>query len=415
MASRESPVASRQSTACRDCHNVMFRTPSSVLAIALLAAGCSRVPATPSAPAIAFNTSDPQHAFVEVTGLSAADRTALTRARLTSDEWSAVFRVVVKADGPGSAGELPAVAGRYGVDDSVRFIPLFPLDPGREYEVVFDPSRVARTAIVRVPAARAVVALPPGLEIPSTVVTDVYPSGDVIPENQLRMYVQFSKQMGQDSGFNHVALFDRNGDELVDAMLPLDTELWSADRTRYTILFDPGRVKRAILPNREMGRALRKGESVTLVIKRSWRDGQGQPLESEYRKQYHVVSAIERPLDTSEWRVIAPSAATRDRLAMTFPSALDRALLERSLSVTRSGVALAGQWHIEQGETRCQFVPRDSWQPGDHAIVVSPVLEDVSGNRIGRAFEVMSPGEAVPPESSRPTLVPFRVPPATNR
>jgi hypothetical protein len=57
----------------------------------------------------------------------------------------------------------------------------------------------------------------------------------------------------------------------------------------------------------------------------------------------------------------------------------------------------------------------DKWQPGDHAIVVSPVLEDVSGNRIGRAFEVMSPGEAVLPESSRPTLVPFRVPPATNR
>ena len=30
------------------------------------------------------------------------------------------------------------------------------------------------------------------------------------------------------------------------------------------------------------------------------------------------------------------------------------------------------------------------------------ILEDLAGNRIGRAFEVMSKGDAVPPESSMP-------------
>jgi hypothetical protein len=38
---------------------------------------------------------------------------------------------------------------------------------------------------------------------------------------------------------------------------------------------------------------------------------------------------------------------------------------------------------------------------------VEPVLEDVAGNRIGRAFEVLSRGDAVPPESSLPVFVPF--------
>ncbi len=31
-------------------------------------------------------------------------------------------------------------------------------------------------------------------------------------------------------------------------------DLWNEDRTRFTVLYDPGRVKRGILPNEEMGR-----------------------------------------------------------------------------------------------------------------------------------------------------------------
>ena len=257
MASRESPVARRQSIASRNPRraasrqsrvssrdNVMFRSLSSVLAIALLAAGCSRVPATPSSPAIAFNTSDPQHAFVEVTGLSAADRTALTAARLTSDEWSAVFRVVVKADGPGFAGDLPGVAGRYGVDDSVRFVPLFPLDPGR---VVRSRVRsVTGRAHRDCPRARRArccrAAAGPG-ESRSTVVTDVYPSGDVIPENQLRMVraVFEADGAGQRVQPRRSVRQERGRARRRDAAARHRALERRPDG--YTILFDPGRVE----------------------------------------------------------------------------------------------------------------------------------------------------------------------------
>jgi len=40
---------------------------------------------------------------------------------------------------------------------------------------------------------------------------------------------------------------------------------------------------------------------------------------------------------------------------------------------------------------------------------VEPVLEDLAGNRIGRAFEVLSRGDAVPAENAVPVLVPFIV------
>jgi hypothetical protein len=154
---------------------------------------------------------------------------------------------------------------------------------------------------------------------------------------------------------------------------------------------------------------LRRGETITLVVSRRWPDGRGQPLKSDYRKTFRVGPPIERPLDVAEWRIAAAPAATREPLTITFPAALDRALLERGLSIARGGATVAGEWRIEAGETRSAFVPTEPWQPGEHTIVVLPILEDVSGNRIGRAFEVLSPGEAVPPESSQPTSVPFRI------
>ena len=33
-------------------------------------------------------------------------------------------------------------------------------------------------------------------------------------------------------------------------------------------------------------------------------------------------------------------------------------------------------------------MPRQPWSAGEYALVVEKVLEDVSGNRVGRAFEV---------------------------
>ena len=387
----------------------MARVTCCVIAIAVTAAACSRAPSSDSSPAIRLDTTDPQQAVIEVSGLSRRDLSALLELDFTPDEWSVALRVAVKTGGAHPEADLPAVAGQYAVGDSIRFIPSFPLDPGREYDVSFDPSKVLRVKMPRLPASHAVVSLPRVVHTPSTVVTAVYPSGDVILENQLRMYVQFSGPMGQQGGLDHITLLDKAGHELVDAMLPLDTELWNSERTRYTVILDPGRVKREILPNRLMGRPLRRGERITLVVRKDWLDGLGVPLKSEFKRDYRVGPAIERPLNPAEWRIASPPAGTRDALTITFPAPLDHALLGRALGVSRAGAVVPGELRIEAGETRCVFVPRDPWQAGEHAIIALPILEDLAGNRIGRAFEMRSPGDAVPSESGQPTSVPFHV------
>jgi hypothetical protein len=382
---------------------------------AAVAAGCAGAASPPSSPAIHLDTTDRRQAVVEVGGISRRDLSALAMLELTEGEWAEMLRVTVSSPDHSGGASLPAVAGRYAVGGSIRFTPSFPLDPGRRYEVSFDTSRLVRAGVPLMPAAQAVVGLPALTRTSTTVVTAVYPSGGVIPENQLRMYVHFSGPMGQQGGLDHIVLVDREGREIPDALLPLDTELWNGDRTRYTVLFDPGRVKREILPNRSMGRPLAAGETITLIVKADWPDATGAPLKAEFRREYQVGPEDEKPLNTTAWRIAAPSAGTREALIVTFPEPLDHALLQRALAVARDGTAVPGQLEVAAGETRWSFVPRDPWQTGPHALVVLPILEDLAGNRMGRAFEVRSPGDAVPAEDARPTSIPFQVPPTSAR
>jgi hypothetical protein len=223
------------------------------------------------------------------------------------------------------------------------------------------------------------------------------------------MYLHFSAPMDWRSGYDHLLLLDDRGQEVVDAFLPLDADFWNDDRTRYTVFFDPGRVKRGILPNKQMGRALEAGRRYTLVVKRDWRDGHGLPLKEEFRREFRAGPAIERPLTTARWQLAVPAAGTREPLSVTFPDALDHGLLRRALGVARNGKMIEADVAIESRETRWLLTPRDPWTPGDYQLVAFSFLEDLAGNRIGRAFEVDNFERTDITAEPEKTTLPFRV------
>ena len=361
-----------------------------LLLLALLAnvAACAGQAARP--PAITLNTSVSGGGAVDVIGVPADTLQALKRAELSQEAWTAILRVSVRPSGNAASSEAqPAILGKYAIEgDTIRFVPAFPFDPGRQYDVVFDSAAAPgsdgddRTRIADT------LSLPADRREPSTVVTQIYPTARVLPENQLRLYVHFSGPMGFRGGVDQVALVDDAGREVVDPFLPLDTEFWNGDRTRYTLFLDPGRVKRGILPNQEMGRALVPGRRYTLIVKDGWRDAHGLPLKSEFRQEFRVGPAIERPLTMKSWTIDVPAGGTRAPLTVTFPEALDHGLLLRAMGVARGGSMIDGEIGVERGETRWIFTPREPWQPGDHELVALSFLEDLAGNRIGRAFEV---------------------------
>ena len=273
--------------------------------------------------------------------------------------------------------------------------------------MVFDPSRLperlsrlngaawTRTldVTVREPA--------PDLQ-PTTAVVQVYPTAEVLPENLLRLYVYFSAPMGMKGGADYIRLLDEDGHVVDDPFLPLDLALWNADRTRYTLLFDPGRVKRGILPNEQMGRSIVTGRAYTLVIDREWRDASGLPLIEPFSRRFSVGPPENRGIDPSEWQVATPVAGTRDPLVVSFRRPLDYALLQRALVVTTAdGERVDGEIETEVAETRWILTPREPWRTSTYHLTARPVLEDPAGNRVGRPFEVaLSERTARPGEAS---------------
>lgn len=343
----------------------------------LLAAACTgAAPASEPVIHLVANATDPAASYVEVTGIDPDTRKAARRLNPTSDDWERILNVrVLHPEGGASA---TPVAGRYAsAENALRFTPLFPFDPGRQYEV-------------RYHLIRKTVALPAAAPSAPTYVTDVFPSADRVPENQLRMYIHFSAPMGRRGGVEHVRLLDESGREVADPFLPLDAEFWNADRTRYTLFFDPGRQKRGILPNREMGRSLIVKRSYTLVVDREWIDGHGKSLGQTFTRKFRVGPPALRPLDYTKWRVTPPAQGTRDPLSVEFPEPLDHGLLLRAIGVRRDGQPVVGNVRVEAHETRWIMTPSDAWRPGRYELIALSILEDVAGNRIGRAFEVVT-------------------------
>src|SRR5262249_39363820 len=151
--------------------------------------------------------------------------------------------------------------------------------------------------------------------------------------------------------------------------------------TRYTLFLDPGRVKRGIRPNEQMGRPLRAGRAYALVIDSAWRDANGLPLAKSFRHEFRAGPALEQGIDLKSWRVAPPRAGTRDTLVVPFAQSLDHGLLQRAIGVERGAAQpVPGDISIGRAELQWLFVPREAWKAGEHRLVILPILEDVAGN-----------------------------------
>lgn len=322
----------------------------------------------------------------EVVGLTPADLDQLKKADPEPARWQEFFAVYVVLDKEDK--DQSAVLGSYRVADGVvRFEPRFPLVPGVRYRAVCRPARLAGRAGGE--DVRNVFELPKPKPAEPTVVRHVYPSRDKLPENQLKFYLHFSAPMSRREAYQHIQLLDEKGKPVDLPFLELDEELWDPDGKRFTLFFDPGRIKRGLKPREEVGPALIEGKNYTLVIDRKWADAQGNPLKETHRKSFRVLAPDDTPPDPRTWKVEPPLAGRAAPLTVRFGKPLDHALLQRLLWVTDAqGKQMTGKVQVTEEETCWQFTPDRPWQAGAYDLVADTTLEDLAGNSIGRPFEV---------------------------
>jgi hypothetical protein len=291
----------------------------------------------------------------------------LRGSQLPPERWREAFVVTVD-------GNATPLLGAYRADgDALIFKPRFPFQAGLKYRVTLR-AEPPVSATFEIPAARGA---PPHVE-------RVFPSAGLLPENQLKMYVHFSAPMSRGEAYRRVRLLDGKGKEVELAFLEIEQELWDPSGRRLTLLFDPGRIKRGLVPHNEVGPALKPGGRYVLVVEPGWPDATGTPAVEPFRKEFTVTDADREPPDPAQWKIAAPRAGTRDPLVVDFPDPLDHALLNSLLTVE----GMQGEIAVGRDEMRWHFTPEQPWEAREYRLALDTALEDLAGNRIGRPFDV---------------------------
>jgi hypothetical protein len=329
-------------------------------------------------------------ATVVVTGLSENDLEELTRSNWKQEQWTALFSVCVDSPQLKEKSQPPPVIGSYRIESkALIFEPRFPLSAGVRFRAVFEPGRLPSSNQPKAKAVAAHFTTPKAHSTPTTIVERVYPTSNVLPENQLKFYIHFSAPMSKGDAYHHIHLLGPGGREVELPFLRLEEELWNRNQTRFTLFFDPGRIKRGLKPREEAGPALEEGKSYLLVIDKDWVDSEGNPLKESFRKSFRAGPPDDNPIDPKNWKLQPPAAGSLTPLHVIFPKPLDHALLERVIWVTdAAGHKLEGRVAVTEKETHWSFTPKQTWQPGAYHLAADTALEDLAGNSIGRPFEV---------------------------
>jgi hypothetical protein len=303
-----------------------------------------------------------------------------------SSEAPALALVVYAAD-----ADSPMLGTYSQEGDTLVFRPRFPLSSGISYRAVFPDGTFVVHTLAATPTAR---------------VEHVYPSASVLPANELKLYIYFSAPMSRGEAWKHIHLLDDAGKPVPLAFLELDQELWDPGNRRLTVLFDPGRIKRGLVPTNEIGPPIVEGKHYKLAIDRDWHDAQGARLVEGFEKAFTGGPSDRTPPDPKFWRMTAPKAGTAEPLIVDFPKPMDFALLQRMLEVP----GITGKITIDRDETRWSFTPDAPWESGTYHLVANNLLEDIAGNHLDRAFDVdlqQKSGQA--PAASKTVSLPFNV------
>lgn len=306
--------------------------------------------------------------------------------------WQSIFAVYA------GEGDAPPMLGSYSIESgALIFHPRYQPGPGLRLRAVYHPASGADTVAI-FETAKVVLAS-------TTRVEHVYPSTDTLPDNQLKFYIYFSAPMRRGEAWQHIHLLSDKGEAVELPFLELDQELWDRDYRRFTVLFDPGRIKRGLLPLAEAGPALVEGRQYTFVVDRDWLDAKGAPLQAGLRKSFRAGPADRKPPDPAQWRIHAPKAGSMAALVVDFPEPMDYALLLRLLEIP----GVSGTVAVDRQETEWRFTPDRPWKAGAYQLVADTTLEDLAGNRIGREFDVDT-FERVSDHIERKTVsLPFRI------
>ena len=215
----------------------------------------------------------------------------------------------------------------------------------------------------------------------------IYPTTDSIPVNILRFYVQFSAPMQEMDILKHIHLQNEEGKNISGIFFENQYELWSENRTKVTLIIDPGRVKLGLLANNTMGRAFDVGKLYTLKVDSLLLDFNDQKLRNSFSKTFIAVQQDTIAPDTKKWELLLPKVNTCESLVINFNDKIDHISAQTLTKIRKGNKEIKGKISLQNGEEQWLFTPKNKWQMGEYQVIVHPKLEDIAANSVHQTFD----------------------------
>ena len=280
--------------------------------------------------------------------------------------------------------EVQPAAGRFVRSaNGIDFVPRFPFLAGVTYSLVVSGCAEFPEGLVLGLRRET-----PPMDA-TAIVTAVYPDTEIVPFNLLKVYLHFSEPMVEGFARRGIRLENAKTGEPIDgAFLDMDPELWDRKRRRLTLLLDPGRIKRGLVPQQEVGYPLEEGSSIRLTIAGPFKSASGAPIARAFSRVYAVGPALRCPVDPGDWRLDFPAEESPDPLRVEFDRPLDHAMLAHAFQVIDADrQVVAGVGTVQAGDMGWTYFPSRAWKSGEHQLIVDARLEDLAGNSLRRVFD----------------------------
>ena len=280
-------------------------------------------------------------------------------------------RVIIQ----GSNNQTSILGGFVKQGSSVNFKPLIPLSPGLAYEI-WQGNRLIGSIKVPVNIGKA----------PELVA--IYPMQDTVPENLLKFYFRFSAPMRTGEVLNHIYLLDNHQDTMRNVFLNLQPELWDKTGTVLTLWLDPGRIKRDLMLNHQLGNPLKRSQSYRLIVSHEWKDNRGLTLAKTFIKKFTAGDRDGTVPDIAKWELHIPKPGGNEPLIIKTHEPLDHYLLQESVTITDSkGKILYTNNVVSDQDKTLKLTPLPEWTAGKYSLLVKANLEDLCGNNLNRVFD----------------------------
>lgn len=214
-------------------------------------------------------------------------------------------------------------------------------------------------------------------------VAGIDPASSSLPENLLRMHIRFTEPMREGLFMDYIEVIDVDSGKPVPWVF-FDSfyELWNQDRTRLTLLVDPGRVKTGLAANSELGRAFVAGNQYSVNIKQGWVSISGTKIDQDYSHRFTATPQVRTRIKPENWEI----EVLRNSIEIDFQRVIDiHSLNAHVVLVTADDEAIFGQWISYNNGQSARFNYTGAKTP--NRIAVRNRFEDVAGNTIVAAFD----------------------------